>query len=54
MITLNNLRILSEAYIDENDMFPGCDLADMEYLGESILYPYSMNAEMISEGVRCW
>lgn len=51
MITLNNLRILSEAYIDENDMFPGCDLADMEYLGESILYPYSMEANMINEGV---
>lgn len=51
MITLDNLRILSEEYIDENDMFPGCDLADMEYLGESILYPYSMEANMINEGV---
>lgn len=51
MITLDNLRILSEAYIDENDMFPGCDLADMEYLGESILYPYSMEVNMINEGV---
>lgn len=50
MITLSNIRTLSEAYIDSDDMFPGCSVTDMEYLGESIIYPY-MDNEMINEGV---
>lgn len=50
MITLSNIRTLTEAYIDSDDMFPGCDVTDMEYLGESIIYPY-MDNEMINEGV---
>ena len=50
MITLGNIRTLTEAYIDSDDMFPGCDVTDMEYLGESILHPY-VDAEMINEGV---
>lgn len=50
MITLSNIRTLSEAYIESDDMFPSCSVTDMEYLGESIIYPY-MDNEMINEGV---